>query len=136
MRVLVLGASGMLGHKLYQVLMQRCETFAMVRMPVTGLSSVPLYADTAHVIGGIDAMEFRCVREVIERLRPAVIVNCIGVIKQLDDAHDMIRLVTLNALFPHRVAAAAASIGARMIQISTDCVFSGRRGDYAEPDLA
>src|SRR5690348_14343285 len=103
MRVLILGASGMLGHKVYQQFKDRFETFATLRRNAGELASLPLYADSSHVIAGVDAMRFASVQSAIRDVRPDVIVNCIGVIKQVEDAHDMVRLVTLNALFPRQV---------------------------------
>ena len=63
-----------------------------------------------------------------------MVVNCIGLVKQRPEAADAAALVRANALFPHQLRAACAQRGARLIHISTDCVFSGDRGGYAEDD--
>ena len=63
-----------------------------------------------------------------------MVVNCIGVIKQLPGAHDPIVSIGINSLFPHRLRALCHAAGARLIHVSTDCVFSGRKGMYAEAD--
>jgi len=130
MRVLILGAGGMLGHKVWQVLRDRFDCRAAVRTR----SPLPLFEDH-RVIDGFDAADFEGVTRLITKIRPEVVVNCIGVVKQLAAAHDPIASITLNSLFPHVVARACGEVGARMIHISTDCVFAGRRGDYAEDDL-
>jgi dTDP-4-dehydrorhamnose reductase len=71
----------------------------------------------------------------IERTGPDAVINCIGVVKQLAAAHDPIAAITMNSLLPHVLAGACAGVGARMIQISTDCVFAGTRGNYSETDV-
>jgi dTDP-4-dehydrorhamnose reductase len=130
MRVLLLGGSGMLGHKAWEVLGEHFETFGTVRT-----SRAPGGLDAAgRTLVGVDAEDIRSVSDAVSRVRPDVIVNCIGVVKQLAAAHAAIPSIKINALFPHQVAEVAAAADARMIQISTDCVFSGRRGFYSEDD--
>jgi dTDP-4-dehydrorhamnose reductase len=130
MRVLILGAGGMLGHKVWEVFRDRfdCRAALRTRLPL------PLF-DDERVIDGFDATNFDAVARLIATEKPDVVVNCIGVVKQLAAAHDPIASITLNALFPHIVARACAEAGARMIHISTDCVFAGTRGHYSEDDV-
>jgi dTDP-4-dehydrorhamnose reductase len=135
-RIVVLGGTGMLGHKLFQVLRTRFPgTIATTRenVHVPRFSSVTLLSGS-DVLSGVDVVDFDALRARLERLAPNVIVNCIGVIKQRDEAKNPIPSVTLNALFPHRLAEAAAAWGGRIIHFSTDCVFSGRKGNYSEED--
>lgn len=134
--IVVLGGAGMLGHKLFQALRERFPgTTATTREDVHAppLSSVTLLSGS-DVLSGVDVVDFDALRARLERLAPAVIVNCIGVIKQRDEAKSPISSITLNALFPHRLAEAAEAWGGRVIHFSTDCVFSGRRGNYREGD--
>jgi dTDP-4-dehydrorhamnose reductase len=130
MRVLILGAGGMLGHKVWQIFRDRfdCRSAMRMRLPL------PLFDDD-RVIDGFDAGDFDGVARLIASTQPEIVVNCIGVVKQLAAAHDPIASITLNALFPHVVARACGEVGARMIQISTDCVFFGSRGNYNERDF-
>jgi dTDP-4-dehydrorhamnose reductase len=130
MRVLILGAGGMLGHKVWEIFRDRfdCRAAVRTRLPL------PLFDDD-RVVDSFDAGDFDGVTRLIATMRPEVVVNCIGVVKQLAAAHDPIATITLNSLFPHVVARACAAVGARMIHSSTDCVFSGRRGNYAEDDV-
>jgi dTDP-4-dehydrorhamnose reductase len=130
MRVLILGAGGMLGHKVWQVFRDRfdCRAAMRTRLPL------PLF-DDERVIDGFEATNFDAARQLIAKVEPDVVVNCIGVVKQVAAAHDPIASITLNALFPHIVARACAEAGARMIHISTDCVFAGTRGHYSENDV-
>jgi dTDP-4-dehydrorhamnose reductase len=131
MRVLILGAGGMLGHKVWQIFRDRFDCRAAVRTRL----ALPLFDDD-RVIDGFDAGDFDGVMRLIASTQPEIVVNCIGVVKQLAAAHDPIASITLNSLFPHVVARACAEVGARMLHVSTDCVFAGSRGGYREDDLA
>lgn len=130
MRVLILGATGMLGHKVWEQFRDRFDCRATVRKRPT----IDLFADD-RVIEGFEATDFASIPRLVATVRPNVVINCIGVIKQLEAAHDPIASITLNSLFPHVVARAAAEAGSRMIHVSTDCVFAGTRGGYREEDL-
>jgi dTDP-4-dehydrorhamnose reductase len=137
MRVLILGGEGMLGHKVFQVLSKRFETFATFR-DFNGLwRHYPMYADVdpGRTVGGVDVMDFDTVVRAFARIKPDVVVNCIGIIKQLKEAKDPIISINLNSLFPYRLAELCAATGSRMFHMSTDCVFSGRKGNYTEDDI-
>ena len=71
----------------------------------------------------------------LAEIKPDIVINCIGIIKQLPVAKDPLISITINALFPHQLAHACKDVGARMIHISTDCVFSGKKGEYTEQDF-
>jgi len=137
MRILILGGNGMLGHKLFQVLGVGHEVFASFRNPLGLESLAPVYHDVAadNLICGVDASVPESVGETIESIRPEVVINCIGIIKQVSAANDSIQSITVNALFPHQLAQCCRSVNARLIHFSTDCVFSGRKGSYVEEDL-
>jgi len=135
MKILVMGGTGMLGHKLVQVLGDPCEVTATFREFDGPWRRLPLFTETVQAVGGVDAADFETVRQVVERTRPEVVVNCIGVVKQLDAASDTVTTMQINALFPHRLADLCSGVGARLIHISTDCVFSGSVGGYRESDI-
>jgi dTDP-4-dehydrorhamnose reductase len=137
-RVVVLGGTGMLGHKIFQVLRLRYPgTIAVVRQDVKqpNLRKIGLLQG-ADVVPGVDATDFDALRRRLEDWKPEFIVNCIGIVKQRDEATSAIPSITVNALLPHRLAEAAAGWGGRLIHFSTDCVFSGRTGGYSEEDLS
>jgi dTDP-4-dehydrorhamnose reductase len=130
MKILVLGASGMLGHKVWSILGSRFETLGTVREPI----GHRVFAGGDRIVTGVRVDDLPSVHHVVSEARPDVVVNCVGIVKQLSAARAHIPSIAVNALFPHQLAELTASIGARMIQISTDCVFSGRRGGYREDD--
>jgi dTDP-4-dehydrorhamnose reductase len=133
MRVLLLGAAGMLGHKLYQQYQERFDVYATTRKPFSAYTQYRLF-DEERIISGVEAFDFDAVTKAIADVKPDVVINCIGIIKQLKSAKDPIISLTLNSLFPHRVANLCRAAGIRFIHISTDCVFNGRKGLYTEDD--
>jgi dTDP-4-dehydrorhamnose reductase len=133
-RVLVLGGSGMLGHKLWQVLDAHTEAFATLRDD-TPAGPVAAVLDAGKTIGGVCADDVASVERALQASDASVVVNCIGVVKQDERAGDPLAAIRVNSLFPHELAAVCAGRGARLIHVSTDCVFSGRRGGYNEEDV-
>jgi dTDP-4-dehydrorhamnose reductase len=134
-RVLVLGATGMLGHKLVQRLAARgLSVFGTIRSsspPETSAARVAL--GVAHkILHDVDVLQDGPLQAAIETADPDVVVNAVGVIKQIDVAKDPVTSISTNALLPHRTAAFCKKRGSRLIQFSTDCVFVGRKGPYAE----
>jgi len=136
MKILVLGGEGMLGHKMYQTLLARHpDTACTVSRPL----DEPFYRRVAlfrqgRVIGGVDAMDLQALGDLLRERKPEFIVNCIGIVKQREEAKAAVPSITLNSLLPHKLAEFAAGWGGRVIHFSTDCVFNGRRGKYTEED--
>ena len=126
----------MLGHKLYQILSPQYETWATFRRPAEVAAELPVYADAPAdvLVGGVNAFDFHSIVRTFRHVRPDVVVNCIGIIKQLQEARDPVVSLTINSLLPHRLADLCGVAGARFIHMSTDCVFSGRQGRYTESD--
>ena len=110
---------------------------ATFRTPAGAWRSFPMYKDLSpdRLLGGVDAGDLHSVVRAVAAAQPQVVVNCIGIVKQLEEAKDPVLTLTINALFPHRLADLCAAAGARLIHVSTDCVFSGRKGRYTEDDL-
>jgi len=135
-KVLVLGGSGMLGHKLFLQLSKQADLEVYTTIRSNNL--VQYIPDTLlpAVIGGVDAGNFSGIVEVLDRIKPQVVINCIGIVKQSSQANDALLNISVNALLPHLVAQACGERGIRFIHISTDCVFAGTKGYYTEDDVA
>jgi dTDP-4-dehydrorhamnose reductase len=136
--VLILGGSGMLGHKMFQILGARFpETYATVRSSSSSdlLRSVNLY-DEQRVIEGVDVLDPDAVSSLIVKQNPDVIINCVGIVKQREQASDSIASIKTNALLPHQLSEMCQETGARLIHFSTDCVFDGVKGAYTEEDVS
>jgi len=136
MRILVLGGEGMLGHKVFEVLSRDFEVFATFRAPAPQEIS-PLFKEARRrsLFPKVEAGDFTTVERAFERARPQAVINCIGVVKQVKESEDPLTCIEVNSLFPHRLARLCSGCGSRLFQISTDCVFSGRKGNYSEIDI-
>lgn len=126
----------MLGHAAYRCFAAApgVEAFATLR----GDSARRHFAPELQpgLIPGVDALDSDGLTTMLARLRPEAVVNCIGIVKQLSQSRDPLVALPVNALFPHRLARLCALLGARLVHISTDCVFRGTRGGYTEQDPA
>ena len=134
MRVLVLGASGMLGNAMVRVLSANRElaVAATVRRASSLRHFDPELAE--RMIVGIDVENVDSLLRLFAATHPDVVVNCVGLVKQLAEVDDPLVTVPLNTLLPHRLARLCAARNARLVHISTDCVFSGKKGLYEESD--
>ena len=133
MKVLILGASGMLGNAMIKVLTENNE----IDVYGTSRSNVSNHfcpAVSEKIISGVDINNIDALIEIMVSIKPDIIINCIGLIKQLSDSSDPLVVLPLNSILPHRLSKLADMIGARFIHISTDCVFSGSKGNYSEHD--
>ncbi len=99
-KALVLGGSGMLGHKVAQVFGDRYEVTAAFRGSEGSWPSLPLFTESVQAVGGIDAEDFDTVRRVVDCARPGVVVNCIGVVKQREAASDPVDPSSSTLCFP------------------------------------
>lgn len=124
----------MLGHKLWQTLFGRFDTLVTFRQSASAYGSFRLFEE-ARSVGNVSAEEFDGVVRAFDAHGPDVVVNCIGIVKQDAAAKDPVASITVNSLFPHRLAKICGTTGARLIHLSTDCVFSGSTGNYSESDL-
>ena len=133
MRILIFGGDGMLGHRLLRHLEGRHETRVTLRRPLSDYARFGLFT-RENSFDETEARDARRVAAVVSAFRPDAVVNAIGIVKQREDAGEAELSSEVNALFPQRLAALCRSRAARLVHISTDCVFSGEKGNYAEAD--
>ena len=134
MKILILGASGMLGHRLWINLRKEHEVWVTVRRTFSPFPERPEFP-VKYVRTDVDASNFDQVTRALASIQPDLVINCIGLIKQMGHlARDPIMSISLNALLPHRLSLICRAAKIRMIHISTDCVFSGKKGNYLESD--
>lgn len=136
MKVLVIGASGMIGSTVLRVLSEKndWEVFGSVRDG----SLKRFFSATIgeRLIAGVDVEHQDSLIRVLDQTRPDVVVNCAGLTKHKPEADDPLVSIPINTLMPHRLAGLCKLVGARLIHVSTDCVFSGKKGGYVEDDFA
>jgi dTDP-4-dehydrorhamnose reductase len=137
MDVLVLGAYGMLGHRLLLDLSPHFDAVGAVRTIKHWDAPIMEKMSVLNIVSGMDATDLTSVSSIVRRYKPAVIVNCIGIVKNAPAAKDPITTISVNSLFPHQLLSIANQTESKLIHISTDCVFSGKEGNYkqdANPD--
>ena len=134
MRILILGASGMLGNAMIRVLSENADW--QVHGTVRSESARRLFRSEIadRLISGVDVEQHDSLLQAFIKVRPDVVINCVGLIKQLADAEDPLQAIPINALLPHSLARLCELAGARLVHMSTDCVFAGDKGGYRESD--
>ena len=134
MRILILGGDGMLGHRLLKHLWENHEVGVTLRLGPSGYERYGLF-DEGNSYYGVEVLDRDKLEQVVADFRPEAVVNAVGIVKQRGTAKEAIPSLEINSLLPHRLALLCRVAGARLVHVSTDCVFSGRRGNYAEEDL-
>jgi len=130
-RILVLGGDGMLGHKLLLHLSARHDIRVTLRRGLADYAEHGLFQQ-GNAYPDVDVRSSQRLIEVLSDFHPEVVINAVGVVKQRAAAKLAIPSIEINALLPHRLALLTRAIDARLVHISTDCVFSGRTGEYTE----
>ncbi len=136
MRILVIGVTGMLGNAVFRLFASTpgYQTYGSIRSS----SKLRLLQSELHpnVISDIDVENFDSLALLFARVHPEVVINCVGLVKQLAEADDPLAAIPINSLLPHRLARLCEVAGARLIHLSTDCVFTGSKGMYTESDAS
>ena len=133
MRILVFGTGGMLGHKIIQAFSRDSEVWGTIRGEFDDISRFGLLEED-RCVTRVDVADETSIRSAIEKVRPDVAINAVGIVKQQPLAKDVIATLTVNSIFPHRLSYLSEEFGFRLITISTDCVFDGRKGGYSEDE--
>ena len=133
LKVIVLGVSGMIGSEIYRIIFERedLEVFGTVRSKNS--KSFPFYKD--NIVNGIDVLNEESWKEYLIQEKPDAVINCIGITKHIETDHNKNLSIQINSIFPHKLAHLCDQISARLIHISSDCVFSGKKGFYSEKDI-
>ena len=135
MKILILGVTGMLGNAMFRVMSE--TSIHVVYGSARSASDLHHFDDyiSRQIITGVDVENYDSLVRVFGLVKPEVVINCIGLVKQITDVEDPLRAIPINSLLPHRLAALCRMGGARLVHMSSDCVFSGKKGDYLETDL-
>jgi dTDP-4-dehydrorhamnose reductase len=123
----------MLGHQLWRGLHAQHDTWVTLRRPVADFEVHNLF-DEAKAIQFDDITDDTALERALGQAKPEAVINCVGLIKQRDEASDEALTLRVNAEFPHRLAKRCGEAGARLIHFSTDCIFAGTKGNYTESD--
>ncbi len=135
MRILVLGGNGMLGHQFFRIWRKNHDVKVTLRRDLDSYREYGLFNDT-NSFTNIDIRSVDLLERVIGQFDPGAVVNAVGVTKQLIDSSNPVPSIEINSLFPHNLAKICERLGVRMIHLSSDCVFSGKKGFYSEGDIS
>jgi len=133
MRILVLGGDGMLGHRLLLSWRSVHEVRVTLHQDLAAYRQLGLFS-VDNAFAGVDAGRIEHIAQIVSEFRPEAVVNAVGIVKQRSEASAAIPSLEINSLLPHRLALVCGAVGARLVHLSTDCVFSGRKGGYSESD--
>jgi len=134
-RILILGATGMLGHKLVQCLEPTLEVWSTIRSNYEHVKKYGLFVPE-KTIETVNVENETDLRRAIETSDPDVVINAVGIIKQLPSSKDVVATLTVNSILPHRLKQLSDEYGFYLVCVSTDCVFGGDKGNYREDDPA
>ncbi|MCK5405537.1 MAG: sugar nucleotide-binding protein, partial [Desulfobulbaceae bacterium] len=136
-RIVILGGTGMLGHTLFASLAgQKKWDVSATSRDNKGLTELFPEQLAVKVRPLVDADNFDTVIRCLAAIQPDIVINCIGLIKQTSIANDPLSAITVNSQLPHRLSMLCRTAGARLIHISTDCVFDGQKGAYRENETS
>ncbi len=135
-KILVLGCSGMLGNAVTRVMAESRDLDVWCTARARGVEKFLPKEIADNIRCGVDVLNSDALAALLAEIKPDVLINCVGLVKQLSNANDPLEALPINAILPHRLARLCALGGARLIHLSTDCVFSGTKGNYAETDDA
>ncbi len=131
-RILILGASGLIGHKLFEKLTERFgDVYGVLHRDSSVFAECDLF-DSEKVIDNVDVRDFEKLIGMLHVVNPDIVLNCVGITRRRPEVNDPIQAINVNSLFPHRLANWAQQNDKRVIHFSTDCVFDGSMGDYTE----
>jgi dTDP-4-dehydrorhamnose reductase len=134
-KILVLGGEGMLGHKIYKIFSKEYDTYATFLDFSEILKQTGIFNEL-KVFSKINVFQFGTLKKTMDEVQPDFIINCIGMIKQREGAKIPKISIYLNSFFPHLLAEYCKKTGSKLIHVSTDCVFSGKKGGYREDDFS
>ena len=135
MKILIFGATGMLGH----ILVKYLQTQENIKVEFTVRDKTKLneckkiFGKEAKYI--VNACNPKSALNAIHKFKPDFCINCIGILKQKDESKHHLKYIQINKLFPHHLSQYCSENKSRLIHISTDGVYSGLKGNYTEEDI-
>jgi len=136
MKILILGATGMSGNTIFRHLYNESEHEIWGSYHKSTGREFFISNYQSQLIGNINVLEYDALVDLISKVQPDFVINCVGIINKLEHVNNPLVVMPVNAIFPHRLAKLCKLAGARLIHISTDCVFSGQKGLYKESEVS
>ena len=133
--VLIFGANGMLGNTLLRYFNYR-GAYKVIGTIRGNKKPKNILGANYKIINKINAYNIDSLNELINKYKPSFVINCIGIVKQLSTSNNPLLSITMNSLLPHQLLTMCDKVNAKLIHVSTDCVFNGKKGQYKEIDLS
>jgi len=134
MKIIVLGANGLIGSTIFRVLNEVSDYIVQGTVRHESHQSIFPAAIGKNIITNVDVLDDYVLADILMEYRPNVVINCTGLTKHSPHADSPLIALPINSLFPHKLVKLSKLAGSRVIHISTDCVFSGSKGNYSEID--
>jgi dTDP-4-dehydrorhamnose reductase len=133
MKIFILGASGLIGSNIFDFLSHKTthEVFGSYRNSNTLHTLGPKFSSNLFHYDFKDSISD--LSGLLDTIRPDIVINAIGITKHINEGRA--KTIWVNSIFPHELAQISSKLGIRLVHISTDCVFSGKKGMYMESDL-
>jgi len=135
MKVLIIGGNGMLGHQFLKSWQNKFSTKVTLKNNLVNYKRFKLFNKT-NSYSGIDILNLEKLERVFDDFQPSAVVNCTGITKQKIDLSKTDDVLEINSLFPHKLLEICKKFNSRLIAMSTDCIFSGKLGNYKEEDIS
>lgn len=135
MKILIIGGNGMLGHQFTKSLSDNHDVMVTLRDGLDAYKSFNLFSKE-NSYSNVDIRSLDSVKAVFEDFAPQTVINCSGVTKQLTSNDTTADTIKVNSLFPHQLASVCTEYNSRLVQLSTDCIYSGAKGLYKEEDVS
>jgi dTDP-4-dehydrorhamnose reductase len=135
MKVIILGSTGMIGSALLFTLSKNkylnvCGCSSKNYLPKNLIKNKGIL-----LLKGFNLENHSSLENIIEKNQPNVVINCAGIVKQSSQALDYLKMINLNSIIPHKLNLLSQKYKFKIIQVSTDCVYSGKKGNYDESDI-
>ena len=132
MKIIILGASGLIGHKLLHTFKNSDhEIFGIIHGKKNDFLNIEFLQEDS-ILEEFNILDFIKLEGIFDAIKPDVVLNCVGITKRKEEVNNLEYTIEVNSLFPHKLANLAKRMNFRVIHFSTDCVFNGETGNYNE----
>ena len=131
-KILILGSTGMMGSTISR-LIKNDKRFKIL-CTYKDYHKIKLIKLQKNQKKKLNVFDFNELKRIIFRFKPDFIINCVGLIKQLSNKKNINKIKFLNTNLPKKLSIIAKNKNFKIIHLSTDCVFSGKKGNYKESD--
>ena len=135
MKILILGISGLIGSSVFRELSKEKDLEAYGTIRNYRFKNFFELKYQKYIVSDFDILKSEILENLYEKIKPNYIINCIGITKHNPEIKNFNKTIKINSILPHKINLFLKNKKTRLIHISTDCVFSGKKGFYTEEDF-